>query len=108
VGACDGFPRRRPESSGRHLHGGGLDQSPHGCQARPHGWAITGFSRSPSLSISMRTVDPASRQRGGSIANPTPAGAPVAMIVPGNMVNAVDRWAMISQQLVIICFVDAS
>ena len=42
-------------------------------------------------SISIRTCMPGSRQRGGSITKPTPAGVPVAMIVPGSRVNAVDR-----------------
>ena len=40
--------------------------------------------------------------------NPTPAGVPVAMIVPGSNVNAVEMCSISSQQLLIICDVDAS
>ena len=56
----------------------------------------------------MRTVEPGDRQRGGSITKPTPAGVPVAMIVPGSNVNAVEMCSISSQQLLIICDVDAS
>ena len=78
--ACDGIARG-------HDHRCRHDLLHSGCGSRPsvaQGWAITGFSRTPSLSISMRTVEPAFRHRGGSITKPTPAGVPVAMMVPGS------------------------
>jgi hypothetical protein len=69
---------------------------------------MTGFSITPMSSISIRTLWPGRNSPDGFIAIPTPDGVPVAMIMPGNSVNAVDRCSMSCQQFVSIAAVDAS
>ena len=60
------------------------------------GSATTGFVSVPMPSMVIETSSPGFSSRGGSKYRPTPAGVPVAMIVPGSSVNAVDKCSTIS------------
>ena len=69
----------------------------HGAVPSPGpGSSTTGLVSTPTPSTSTSTTSPATSQRGGSDAAPTPAGVPVASTVCGSSVATVDRWAIIS------------
>ena len=57
---------------------------------------FTRFSRTPIPSISQRTRSPSARYLGGSKPMPTPAGVPIAMIVPALSVIPWDSSEMTS------------
>ena len=69
---------------------------------------MTGFSRTPTPSTSIRTASPATNHFGGSKLAPTPAGVPVETTSPGSRVKTVESSATMSQHEKIMSSVDES